>query len=1462
MTLSHSQRNSLRVSFLVLSVLLSSSALFAHWLPIASVYAGVFDDESGATYKEIWIDHNEFTGGCGDHERPDGTWYVEPERKGVTSCLKFLDFTFPDDFAQATKIEIFIDIWRGHDEFSVRFEINGNGEHASTVGADWSRTPLVKEIAKDEFVAGTNTIQVWKGTNAYHIHDIGFRLYYDTPNQLAGEAAPSAELLTVQAANGTFPARGTNDTQLDIDNDTITLTAGNVSEDAEFIEFYAFYEGYDEDADGVSRDWHNRTRNNCHDGGSKSKCPQASTAELAMSFHGTIDHVGTVRVTNADTYAISWDVTQIPAQRDVRFKIRVLDADHNARDAAGGVSSTFTLKRTKAVAAFVIPDFVDAVLHGAGTKPDLVTRFIDLPPDVDTYDEAYMIGSYWKNPYIALNENDDFRAFTNGEDDWTLSVREISLSHLQAGRNKIEYIHKETQGNWGEFIEKPGPMIVLKRTQSTGEDTTPPWAHAPSPAENATDVALRPELQIRLYDSESGVDKDTITLLVNGQDVTSNIQVGGEPLDYKVSYIPATSFARNTVVTVEVAASDGAGNAMVPVTYSFTTAQEGTPPARASDDFNVCVLDTDRWTWYPSAQNDGSLSLTTKEALMTVPAGAAHDIANGKNSVPRLVQPVANRNLDIVAKYDSTFAEITNPAQGTATQGLLVGKDGDFIRLAVARNAAGDPELSLRIFKDDSPISSNQKTEFLAGEEVPSYLRIKRRGNTWTIYYSHNGSNWTTFKSFSRTLTVAEMGPYVGNSGTNPPAYTAVLDYFFDRDEPFAADDAVALLLPVTVEGVGTVTKDVDCGNPVQLTAEPAAGWSFTGYSGAISSTMPIESVAFMHDDTVTATFTQEQYTLTALQGGTGSGTVTKTPDQPTYLYNDMVQLTAQADVGSTFNGWSGAVSSLNPTITLTVTDHTTVTALITRNAYTLTTRTAGPGTGTVVRVPDQATYTHGDVVELMAQPALGSQFVGWIDGLFGVEPTATVTMTGHLTTTALFTPTLYTINTATVGSGRGTVTQTPAQSTYRYGDTVTLHAQANPGSTFTGWRGDISSAMPTVTITITNNISAAAAFTENEYTLDITTTGSGTAEWQPQKSVYRYGDMVQLAATPSAGWTFASWRGDLLTTTNPVAVFMDGSKTIMATFTQGKYTLATNVVGNGSIVLDPLQAVYQSGDVVQLMAQPGPGAVFTGWQGDRSGTDNPTTLTISGNHVVTATFSQQEYTLTIDDVVGGSISVSPQKATYTPGEVVTLEAKPNDEWVFLNWTGDVTGNSVSTTITMDGNKQAGARFLSPNYTVSVVAATGGFVTMMPAQAEFTHGDTVTVAATPEPGWTFMGWHTSTGFTSGANPATIAITASQIITGSFTQAPIRVMTETVGEGMIIASPEQAVYTMDAQVTLTAVPASGWYFARWVSSDDSISGVSATESTITIAVRGETTYRAVFAQLEVEHHTLLPLIATP
>jgi regulation of enolase protein 1 (concanavalin A-like superfamily) len=283
--------------------------------------------------------------------------------------------------------------------------------------------------------------------------------------------------------------------------------------------------------------------------------------------------------------------------------------------------------------------------------------------------------------------------------------------------------------------------------------------------------------------------------------------------------------------------------------------------AFVSDDFDAAALDTNLWN-IVDPQADGMVSVvgagtSNAHLFLSVPEGTAHDpwVVNGSL---RVMQPATNEDFEIEVKFES------QPTEAFQSQGLLVEDDaGDYIRFDVYSDGSS-LALSLfsAVFAGGEPIT--QLNQAIAVSPV-QYLRLTRAGDVWTEHYSFDGQNWTMVASFTHSLQVSSVGVFAGNFDPSP-AYTAVVDYFFETSSPIEPEDTPLCLpgeeftLTAGVAGPGSVLRNPDlssyaCGATVTLTAEPDLGALFLGWSGALSGTSNPAALTIESDTAVTAGF-------------------------------------------------------------------------------------------------------------------------------------------------------------------------------------------------------------------------------------------------------------------------------------------------------------------------------------------------------------------------------------------------------------------------------------------------------------------------------------------------------------------------------------------------------------------------------------------------------------------------------
>ncbi len=249
-----------------------------------------------------------------------------------------------------------------------------------------------------------------------------------------------------------------------------------------------------------------------------------------------------------------------------------------------------------------------------------------------------------------------------------------------------------------------------------------------------------------------------------------------------------------------------------------------------------------------------------------------------------------------------------------------------------------------------------------------------------------------------------------------------------------ATFDILTYTLSVAKDGngasFGTVTSDpsgIDCGitcstsydynTPVTLTASAGTGSFFAGWTGDCTIDGLSCTTTMTGTRDVTATFTLITYTVSVTKTGNGSGSITTDPSgidcgetcSGSFNYTSTVTLTATADTGSTFMGWTGDCIGTVPCV-ITIDAAKNVTATFSLITYTLTVNKAGDSVGTVTSDPAgidcgltcTVAYDYGTVVTLTQQTITGTAFGGWQGDCNGMG-LCVVTISGNQSVTATF---------------------------------------------------------------------------------------------------------------------------------------------------------------------------------------------------------------------------------------------------------------------------------------------------------------------------------------------------------------------------------------------------------------------------------------------------------------------------
>ena len=521
----------------------------------------------------------------------------------------------------------------------------------------------------------------------------------------------------------------------------------------------------------------------------------------------------------------------------------------------------------------------------------------------------------------------------------------------------------------------------------------------------------------------------------------------------------------------------------------------------------------------------------------------------------------------------------------------------------------------------------------------------------------------------------------------------------------------------------GTGSKCFPAGTVVTLTATPAAGSIFAGWSGVCTGTGPC-NVTISGARSVIATFNAlpPDGMLTVTRSGSGSGAVTGGNGIincgsvcSTSLPGDVaIALTATAATGSVFAGWSGACTGTATICTVFGGGDRQVDARFDPEVTTSTLLSQGkPATASSI---ENSSYPASQAVDASTTTRWSSQFSDpqWIrvdlgqratidrvilrwEGAYGRAYQLQTSEDGT-TWTSIYSTTTSTGGLQTLAvSGAG-----------RY---VRMYGTARG----TSWGYSLYDFQVWGTFDqTTTRVLGVSKLGNGAGT--VSSTPAGIACGATCSASFTSGALVTLTATPAdASSMFTGWGG-ACSGAGACVVTMSADRSVTATFTAvvGDVTLSVTKSGNGSGTVTSstggincgttCTAPYSSTAVVTLTATAAANATFSGWSGACTGTGPTCVLAMTQNRTVDAAFTVPvvENDLVVSRTgpgagtvtAGGGINCGTScTAPYAYGTVVTLTATASSGSVFAGWSGACTGTATICSVTMNGSRNVTATF-------------------------------------------------------------------------------------------------------------------------------------------------------------------------
>ncbi len=333
------------------------------------------------------------------------------------------------------------------------------------------------------------------------------------------------------------------------------------------------------------------------------------------------------------------------------------------------------------------------------------------------------------------------------------------------------------------------------------------------------------------------------------------------------------------------------------------------------------------------------------------------------------------------------------------------------------------------------------------------------------------------------------------------------------------------------------------------------------------------------------------------------------------------------------------------------------------------------------------------------------------------------------------------------------------------------------------------------------------------QYKLEIDIQGKGVITLAPPGGTYDSGTTVTVTTLPDPGWCLHHWSFDALKETAEIGVntgtiyveqpCLDGL-THEVKITEDIRVLAVFMeqsAGNPEIVFDEIPAWGTTDNLKGHVLHVSPAdyrvavAIYT------SGFFNkPTwaqkTVIIRADGTWTA-----DITTGTDDQHATKIFAALVPKEYEPPTLNNIQVLP----------AELLANAVA----FCQVRRTESNNIINVFRLSVKTEGEGDITLDPAGGEYDEGSTVTLTATPGPGWRFD--HYASDVEGTQNQTTVVMNKNKAVTAVFTESipqySLEVSVE--GEGVVTLDPLGGLYEAGTQVTLTALPGKDWCLQKWL-----------------------------------------------